>query len=257
MSKQKIVLFQHRDRTISKELYRKYLSIAGEIYLHKYFEEVVGKALEGEFDFKYFDRGRWWYSEWEGHQRKVMTVHPWYGLYEIRWGYNYDFIPSWNQQETFNWHRTEKAFCLHVKDSWRGHVEDQTKSISGWGKNDILYMNPRRCPMYRYELPANTTNLNFALEFMEDVVKKNIPFMKEWFGRVKALEDALPELDRQIETEGKNSTWYWDAYYVKAFLYAKMQEMDAAIAMMQKRFPYGEIPRKVMDKLYKTAVESS
>ncbi|MCM1090147.1 MAG: hypothetical protein NC092_03230 [Butyrivibrio sp.] len=214
------------------------------------------KALEGEFDFKYFDRGRWWYSEWEGHQRKVMTVQYWYGLYEIQWGYNYDFIPSWNQREKFDWHRTEKAFCLHVKDSWRGHVEDNTESISGLGKNNILYRNPRRCPKYRYELPENATNLNFALEFMEGVVKRNIPFMKEWFGRVKTLEDVLSALDRQIETEGTSSTWYWDAFYVKAFLYAKMREMDAAIAMMQKRFPYGEIPKKVLEKLYQTAEES-
>lgn len=113
--------------------------------------------------------------------------------YPILWGYNYDFIPKLNNKQKLVWHRTEKSFHMDIKDSYYSYVSFPQKAEQA--KED--YLNPERDYRY-YELSMWTSNIEFALRYIDDVVKKNIPFMIDWYQCVQTIEDVSDELDKQV-----------------------------------------------------------
>lgn len=204
-----------------------------------YFGEVVSRALADDFDLKYYEKERYWYSEWDNHCRKVIYIFATKGtLYPIKWGYNYDFIPQLNNQDKFVYHRTEKAFWADISDFFYNHVHYDPDTMS---RMETLQIRTKYC------LPNDTNNIEIAREYVYDVVKRNIPFMKEWFSRVQTIENVIDELDRQIARP--SALGHRNSLYTKAFLLAKLHRMDEAIETMQLRYD-GKTPEKVLKKLY-------
>lgn len=227
-------------KELSYDEYHSYFfSTDAYISVRPYFGEVVSIALADDFDLKYFEKGRWWYSEWNNHCRKVINLFAAKGtMYPIVWGYNYDFIPRLNNQDKFVYHRTEKSFATDIEDTFYSHVHYDPNTMS---RMETLQIRAKYC------LPSDTNNLEIAREYVYDVVKRNIPFMKEWFSRVQTIEDVVEELDRQIAQSIAFEHRY--SLYTKAFLLAKLHRMDEAIETMQLRYG-GKTPEKVLKKLY-------
>lgn len=237
----------------TRKEYVKYFSDGETFFITKYFGEAVSKALSGTFDMKYCEKGRWWYSDWENHQRMVITLYALKGTkYLIIWGYNYDFIPQLTNQDKIIWHRTEKSFHLDIADAFYNHVtfpgDPQTM-----GYNEFL--NAKYDFHNQYEIPAWTNNLEFALQYIDMLVRRNIPFMLDWFDRVKTIEDAIAELNRQIAVP--SSYGHFNEYYTKAFLLARLNHMDEAIEAMEKRYAVGYINPKILEKLNQTSIQNS
>lgn len=235
-------------KVLSKDEYKKYFYYEELFYITKYFGDVVSKALKGNFDLKYCDKGRWWYSGWNNHKRMVITLFPSKGItYPIIWGYNYDFIPQLNNQNKLIWHRTEKAFHLDIEDAYYNYVS-VPPNIK---QTEEDFLNPEQNCKYQYELPMWTNNLEFALKYIDDVVKRNIPFMIDWYQRVQTIEDVIGELYKQIAMPSQYG--HWNEYYTKAFLLAKIKCIDEALDIMGQIYHPNEIPSKIIEKLYKTS----
>ena len=141
----------------------------------------MSKVLREHFDLKYCDKGRWWYSDWNSHKRMVITLFASKGItYPIIWGYNYNFIPRLNNQNKLMWYRTEKNFYLHIEDAYYNYMP----LFSNIKQTDNTFLNPEKNCKYQYELPMWTNNLEFALNYIDDVVKRNLPLMIDWYQKV-------------------------------------------------------------------------
>lgn len=237
-------------KVLSKAEYKKYFYYFYDeerFYITKYFKDTVSKVLKENFDLKYYDKGRWWYSDWNCHKRMVITLFASKGItYPMIWGYNYDFIPRLNNQNKFIWHRTQKSFHLDIEDAYYNYVPVIPKRK----RTEEHFFNPEQNAKYQYELPIWTNDLEFALKYIEDVVKRNIPFMLDWYQRVQTIEDVIGELDKQIAISSQYG--HWNEYYTKAFLLAKIKCMDEALETMGQIYR-NEIPPKIMEKLYQTS----
>lgn len=242
--KQELLAARKIKTTLSQDEYNKLFGIGANEVIIKYFDEAMSKALLGTFQLKQAEKGHWWYGEWENHRRMVISLFAAKGLtYTIEWGYNYDFIPKLNRQDKFVWSRTEKSFDHHAWDNYYFHVKEDMKSMS----------EQERVQTYnKYTLPTYTSNLESALAYIDGVIKRNIPFMTEWFDRVQTTDDVIAELDRHLGTND-----YRDHYrhWTKAFLLARQNRLDEAIAAMQNNYPNREIAQKVLDKLQKAGLE--
>lgn len=106
--------------------------------------------------------------------------------------------------------------------------------------------NERVYTCFKYTLPEYANRLDIALEYLDAVVKKNIPFMLEWFGRVRTTDDVIAELDRQL---GTNDYRDYHRYWTKAFLLAYEKRLDEAVKTMQVNYSNRAIEQKVLDKL--------
>lgn len=215
--------------------------------LVKYFNDGVTKALSEYFDVKCCEKGHDWLTPWEGHQRKAFDLYAPKGyLYIIRWGYNYDFIPTRKNGEKFIYHRTEKAVALHISDSFYFHVDYDPDKMS---HSETLAIREKYClSSYNFEY-MNITDAASAYEYVQEITRRNIPFMLEFFDRIRTIDDAVAEIDRQLEylAGGPNGR----LHYNKAFLLAYRQEMDKAINSLKNLYENG-IPECLMARLEKT-----
>ncbi|MBQ4522126.1 MAG: hypothetical protein IJA10_04140 [Lachnospiraceae bacterium] len=103
----------------------------------------------------------------------------------------------------------------------------------------------------KYELPASAgaKELDFAKEYIENVIRTNIAFMKEFYEAYKSDEDMIRFLDHTIQ---KGNIFQKYRYiWTKAFLYAKLQDMHKAIITMGDYYEHRnrEIPTMVIEKL--------
>lgn len=135
---------------------------------------------------------------------------------------------------------------MDIKDSYYSYVSFPQKAEQA--KED--YLNPERDYRY-YELPMWTSNIEFGLRYIDDVVKKNIPFMTDWYQCIQTIEDVIDELDKQIAMPSPYN--HRNKYYTKAFLLAKIKCIDEAVATMCQIYHPHEIPPEVIEKLYQAS----
>lgn len=206
-----------------------------------YYDEIAGKVFAEHFDVVKCPNKHIWYGEWNNHRRMVIKLHMFYS-YEVRFGYNYDFIPILNNQNKFVYHRTGKSVDLDVMDLYYNHISYIPDNMTHWESYNV-----RR----KYELPASAgaKELDFAKEYIEDVIRTNITFMKEFYEAYKSDEDIIRFLDHTIQ---KGNIFQKYRYiWAKAFLYAKLQDMNKAIMTMGDYYEHrnSEIPPMVIEKL--------
>ncbi|MBD5141525.1 MAG: hypothetical protein HDT25_08970 [Ruminococcus sp.] len=212
----------------------------------KYFNDGVTKALSEYFDVKCCEKGHDWFTPWEGHQRKAFDLYALKGyMYIIRWGYNYDFIPTRKNGEKFIYHRTEKAVAVHIPDSFYLHVDYDPDKMS---HNETLAIREKYC-LSSYNLEyMNLTDVASAYEYIQEITRRNIPFMLEFFDRIRTIDDAVAEIDRRLEYSSDFPNV--GLYYKKAFLHAYRQEMDKAVNSLEKLYENG-ISESIMARLEK------
>ncbi|MDE7288445.1 MAG: hypothetical protein K2N71_02935, partial [Oscillospiraceae bacterium] len=165
-------------------------------------------------------------------------------LYTIVWGYNYDFIPTRKNGGKFIYHRTEKAVAVHISDSFYFHVDYDSDKMS---HNETLAIREKYClSSYNFEY-MNITDVASVYEYVQEITRRNIPFMLEFFDRIRTVDDAVAEMDRQLE----NPIFFKDnLHYKKAFLLAYRQEMDKAVNSLKKIYENG-IPENITARLEK------
>ncbi len=74
-----------------------------------------------------------------------------------------------------------------------------------------------QCPVFQYEIPTYTSDMEFTLKYIKSVIDKNILLIREWLGKVKTIDDA--------------------------------------IEIINQRYKEIEIPQVIFDKLYQLATE--
>ncbi|MCM1524970.1 MAG: hypothetical protein NC120_10985 [Ruminococcus sp.] len=187
--------------------------------------EAVGKMASELYDMKYCDKGRWWYGEWEGDRRKIITVDCPKGIMRnICWGWNYNYIPHPTGKGTFKYARTEKAFSLDAVDSYMKHTEYPDLYYD----NDNRYME-RIILSRKYALPSWTNNAEIARDHMETVCRRNIPFIKEYFERTKTDCGVIEDIDRFSYAYSDPFHYLlWGQNYAKAFILAKNGGIEEA-----------------------------
>lgn len=207
------------------------------VSLVQYYDEIVEKVLKENFELKKCQNKHIWYGEWENNRRMVVHLYQFYS-HEIRFGYNYDFIPILNNQDKFVYHRTDKAVDLDVMDLYLNHIAYGSEAL-----NEMETFNIRR----NYELPEYGTieELDFAKTYIENVVRNNIEFMKCFYKNISSDEDTIRFLTHTIKAGNKFDKYRY--IWTKAFLYAKLQDMDKAIITMREYME--NIPENVIKKL--------
>ena len=156
--------FLHGDEYIKRELY----------------DEYISRRLSEEFGLKYNEKIKKWHSEWSANRRFVVELcYPRGNHIYLRWGYNYDFIPDINSKNKLTWHRTESSVKIHIADAWYNHIEDEREQDCGYTKEE--FYNPRKCTSFQYQIPTYTSDIEFALEYIKNVIDKNIPLIRDMY----------------------------------------------------------------------------
>lgn len=211
--------------------------------LVKYYDDITSSVLAEHFDLKKCPNKHIWFGEWENHRRMVVKLHYFYN-HEVRFGYNYDFIPILNNQEKFVYHRTEKSVDLDVMDLYFNHIRYEEGEMTHRESHNI-----RR----KYDLPEfyGIRDLAFAKDYIRKVIETNIPFMKDFYERYQTEEKIIDFLEHVIQNG--NIFEKYNYIWTKAFLYAKLKDMDKAMKTMEEYYSalYNgkDIPQKVVEKL--------
>ena len=221
-------------------------------FLVKYFNVGVTNVLSEYFDVKCCDKGYYWFTPWEGHCRKAFHLLAQKGtIYPIFWGYNFDFIPSRKDYGKFIYHRTEKAVAINFGDSVFRNIDYYSEKFTFKEKAEIR----KKYFLHSYFTEDDCMNINdvaSAYKYIEEVIRNNIPFMLDFFNRVRTIDDMIAEMDKRIAA-GNYPHWYADNYnqhyYCKAFLLAYQKKMDEAIASL--KMVYEDTPEDLMAKLEK------
>jgi len=100
------------------------LFCTGDFIKSECYIDYITERLAEEFCLKYNEKKKCWYSEWNNNQRFVVELKSTKGINKIlRWGYNYDYIPTLNNQNKLVWHRTDNSIKIHVEDGYYYHRE--------------------------------------------------------------------------------------------------------------------------------------
>lgn len=223
------------DYVLSQKEYKEKFFCDDEYIKREFYEEDISRRLSEEFGMKYSEKAKKWYSEWKDSQRFVVKLERLKGdNVFLQWGYNYDFIPGMNNQDKLIWYRTDKAIKLHTKDSWYYHINKSGYFDFGHSKQD--FYNPRTCKTYQYMIPTTTSDMEFALQYINGVVEKNIPLMREYVDNIKTIDDAIEFINEQIAVSSCIVIPYM--CHVRAFLYAKNKDIEKAILSIKEGY-YG------------------
>ncbi|MBQ3514739.1 MAG: hypothetical protein IJA32_13265 [Lachnospiraceae bacterium] len=231
----------YTEKVSDEEYAKKILYCVPSESLIPYYDDIAEAVLTEHFDVVKCPNKHIWHGEWNNHRRMVIKLHMFYS-YEIRFGYNYDFIPILNRKNKFVYHRTEKSVDLDVMDVYFNHISYIPDNMT-----NLESFNVRR----KYQLPTNAgvQELDFAKQYIENVIRTNITFMKEFYENYESDEDMIHFLEHTIQ---KGNIFQKYRYiWTKAFLYAKLQDMDKAMLTMGEYYQHGnqEIPGMVIEKL--------
>lgn len=231
---------------LSQEEYKSKFFYGEEYIKREYYSEYLTQRLEEEFGMNYNEKAKRWCSEWNNNQRFVVELYRRKGTHIfLNWGYNYDFIPDINSKNKLVWHRTRSSVKIHLTDSWYNHIAYTSDKESGFSEQE--FYNPIQCPVYQYEIPTYTSDMDFALEYIKSVIDKNIPFMREWENNVKTVGDAINIFNQRIIDASSLCIPYM--CHIRAFLYAKNKDIDKAIQSMKQGYGTSEIPQIILDEL--------
>lgn len=120
-----------------------------------------------------------------------------------------------------------------------------------WGYTKEEFYNPRKCTSFQYQIPTYTSDIEFALEYIKNVIDKNIPLIREWINNVQTVDDAITVLNQRIVTLPHIYVPYM--CHIRAFLYAKNNDIDNAIESIKQGYENSEIPQVIIDKLVQIA----
>ncbi len=219
-----------------------------------YMNDAITEVLTEYFDVKCCEKGHWWFTEWDNHCRKVFNVYALKSSYwPMYWGYNFDFIP-WEKNlfkcsGKLGYFRTEKAVHIDFGGSPFPYI-DYMDFYSPGTRPDRDHVAIRK----KYFVPTYGLDAEWAKEHIGEVVKRNVPFMQDWFGRIKTIDDIIAQETKSINECNTEISFPYGSYWVRGFLYAKQHRMDEAIADIQRIYErYGadkQIPQNVLKKLY-------
>ena len=113
------------------------------------------------------------------------------------------------------------------------------------------FYNPRKCTSFQYQIPTYTSDIEFALEYIKNVIDKNIPLIRELINNVQTVDDAITVLNQRIVTLPHIYVPYM--CHIRAFLYAKNNDIDNAIESIKQGYENSEIPQVIIDKLVQIA----
>lgn len=244
--------------------YRDYRMVPG-------LDSIICDVLNEEFDVKCRETGHIWFGPWEddpweGHCRKVFELYALKSsLYPIQWGYNFDFMP-WDscfsgydrpdprRAGKLVYHRTDKSAKI---------------DIGGWAFPYIDYdfYNPSKYSFdehkafrTKYFVPTCgfENEMQENIEKIKAVVRRNIPFMLDWFSKWKTIDDFIDSYTKSITENETEHSFPFGGYWVRGFLFARQHNIDAAISdisrVYEKMFkPSIEIPERVRKKLYEVS----
>ena len=162
-------------KDVSKDVFNRifYYSANGTpISLVSYYDDIVEKILKENFELKKCTNKHIWYGEWENNRRMVIKLHYFYS-HEIRFGYNYDYIPRLTNQDKFVYHRTERSVDLDVMDYYINHISYNPDNLT-----EIESAEIRR--HYYLQQYGYLEELDSAKEYIENVVRNNIFFYKRF-----------------------------------------------------------------------------
>jgi len=224
-----------------------------------YMNESITEVLREYFDVKCCDKGHWWFTEWDSHCRKVFNVYALKGTdWPMYWGYNFDFIP-WEKNllkcsGKLGYFRTEKAVHIDYGGSIYRYIgfEDFCSGNSyNWDSDRHREFLAARD---KYFVPIYGPDAEWAKEHIGEVVRQNIPFMQDWFGRIKTIDDIIALETENINENETEISFPYGSYWVRGFLYAKQHRMEEAIADIQRVYDRcnadKQIPPNVLKKLY-------
>lgn len=223
-------------------------------------DNIICDVLKEEFDVKICEKGHYWFTPWENHCRKVFNLYLLKGnSHPLYWGYNFDFIPwencmlginpkPWNVTGKLVYHRTEKSIKMDFYGTPFPYIgyNFYSPSLHSYEEHNSFRRN--------YFVNAYGDNSKENIELIRTVVKRNIPFMLDWFEKNKTLDNLIDSLTREIIECENNNGFPFGAYWVRGFLNAKHHNIESAIsdiARVYKKFdPPAEIPEKVLKKIY-------
>ncbi|ADU21653.1 hypothetical protein [Ruminococcus albus] len=224
-------------------------------------DNIICEVLKEEFDVKVCEKGHFWFTPWEDHCRKVVMFYPLKGPRgPLYWGYNFDFIPwescflgvnykPWNTTGKLVYHRTEKAVKIDHRGSPLPYIG------YNFGNPDAYSIEEHHAFREKYFIQAYGNDTPENIEKIKAVVRRNIPFMLDWFERVKTPENIIGECTRIIAEDENEHCFPYSYYWVRGFLKAKLHDLEGAlsdIAYVYKRFePPAEIPEIVIKALNK------
>lgn len=229
---------------LSEQEYRKYFHDGTIFSTLPYMIEVLTESLLGVCGIKYCDKSRWWYGEWEGDRRKVVTLgNPKGTMRNICWGWNYNYIPHRSHSGKLTYARTEKSFSFDMGGDFRFHIDYNIDDESDAATHKQIAM------CRQYMLPRDTNDAEAAKEYISTVCKRNIPFIKEYFEKTFDDQATLAELERRQSEK----PWLFqtdNSAYIKAFILAKYGRLEEAEHIISHEYyADGNCPENVLAKL--------
>ncbi|MBQ3884669.1 MAG: hypothetical protein II729_01015 [Ruminococcus sp.] len=223
-------------------------------------DSIICEVLNEKFIVKSSVKGHFWFTDWEDHCRKVFSLYPLKGnSYPLYWGYNFDFIPwekcflgvnpkPWNESGKLVYHRTEKSINIDYKGETFPYIGYNFDSPSSHSYEEhCTFREKYFIQTYGSDSPEN-------IEQIKAVIRRNIPFMLDWFERIKTPEDIIKELTKHINDSENEQCFPYSSYWVRGFLNAWHHDMEGALhdiaCVYQKFDPPVEIPEKVIKALY-------
>lgn len=229
-------------------------------------DKIICDVLNEEFDVKCRDTGHIWFGPWEddpweGHCRKVFELYAVKGTrYPMTWGYNFDFMPRDSCFSGYEspdprragklvYHRTDKSAKIDISGRASPYFDpDINSSQEGLTFKEKYFV--QTCG-YENDMPEN-------IEKIKTVVRRNIPFMLDWFSKWKTMDDFIDSCTNGINEFESEHCFPYGGYWVRGFLYARQHNIDAALSdisrVYEKMFaPSIEIPERVRKKLYEIA----
>ncbi len=95
---------------------------------------------------------------------------------------------------------SDRKFCKNNTLLMLGynHIEDEKNKTVDIQRKE--FYNPRKCTSFQYQIPTYTSDIEFALEYIKNVIDKNIPLIREWINIVQTVDDAITVLNQRIVT---------------------------------------------------------
>ena len=210
---------------LSQEEYKDKFLHGDEYIKRELYDEYISRRLSEEFGLKYNEKIKKWHSEWSANRRFVVELcYP-------RGNHIYLNIVSIDEH------------------AWYNYIEDEREQDCGYTKEE--FYNPRKCTSFQYQIPTYTSDIEFALEYIKNVIDKNIPLIREWINNVQTVDDAITVLNQRIVTLPHIYVPYM--CHIRAFLYAKNNDIDNAIESIKQGYENSEIPQVIIDKLVQIA----
>jgi hypothetical protein len=145
------------------------------------------------------------------------------------------------------YHRTEKAINIDFIKSPFAYIGYNFYSPSSHSHEEHYAFRSK----YFVQAYGNDSAEN--IEQIKAVVRRNIPFMLDWFDKMRTTEDIIEELTKHINEKESDYCFAYSSYWVRGFLRARCHDIEGAlsdIAYVYKRFdPPAEIPEKVIKKI--------